>query len=330
MNIYTDYVFPDKLISPVNGYICKKITKQNIKQFGFSSKEELLEKYPGFPLLSAMVIKQQRKASELGNYKNKLYATENRKKIKTDYENTPKKCLNCDRTISFRLRNNKFCDSSCAASYNNKNRTRSGWTTEQKSKSATLHRKDRDPIYRTFKVNFSNCKICNKGMCQRGTKPYRVTCSRECQIIASTGLKTYQNGRKKLYKYFNKHENKEITLESSYELKIAEFLDRENIKWSRPKFIRWVDPRDNKTRYYYPDFYLPEYEIYLDPKNSYVMKLDQTKLSVITKTIRLLYGNVDRVIEQINMLKEERLSLSSECHGGGIRTPGLLLPKQTV
>lgn len=37
MHIYTQFVMSSQLISPVNGYTCRRITKQNIKQFGFDN-----------------------------------------------------------------------------------------------------------------------------------------------------------------------------------------------------------------------------------------------------------------------------------------------------
>lgn len=39
------------------------------------------------------------------------------------YEKNPRTCLTCGKPIPYDLRHNKFCNSSCAATYNNKNRT---------------------------------------------------------------------------------------------------------------------------------------------------------------------------------------------------------------
>lgn len=62
-----------------------------------------------------------------------------------------------------------------------------------------------------------------------------------------------------------------IKLGSSYELIVAKELDKNNIKWERPSFVWYVDNKGIKHRYY-PDFYLPDYNVYLDPKNSYLIK----------------------------------------------------------
>ncbi len=43
--------------------------------------------------------------------------------IKNTYEKNPKKCIFCNKIIPYEKRVNIFCDSSCAASYNNKGNT---------------------------------------------------------------------------------------------------------------------------------------------------------------------------------------------------------------
>lgn len=68
-----------------------------------------------------------------------------------------------------------------------------------------------------------------------------------------------------------------VILESSYELLLAKELDKNNIKWIRPKRLKWVDDL-GKQRHYTPDFYLPEHDIYLDPKNDYLIKIDSVKV----------------------------------------------------
>lgn len=62
-----------------------------------------------------------------------------------------------------------------------------------------------------------------------------------------------------------------IKLDSSYELIVAESLDKNNIKWQRCDRFRYTH-NDGSVHYYTPDFYLPEYDIYLDPKNDYLIE----------------------------------------------------------
>lgn len=65
-----------------------------------------------------------------------------------------------------------------------------------------------------------------------------------------------------------------IKLDSSYEVVVAENLDKNNVKWERPGRFPYIDSL-GKNHYYTPDFYLPEYDIYLDPKNDYLIENGQ-------------------------------------------------------
>jgi hypothetical protein len=64
--------------------------------------------------------------------------------------------------------------------------------------------------------------------------------------------------------------------DSKWEVRVAESLDENSIQWQRPKIgFVWTD-LGNK---YYPDFYLPDFDVYLDPKNSYLQTKDANKIS---------------------------------------------------
>jgi hypothetical protein len=68
-----------------------------------------------------------------------------------------------------------------------------------------------------------------------------------------------------------------IILESSYEIKTAIILDALKIKWIKVRQgYKWDD--NGKTRRYVPDFYLPDYDLFLDPKNDYLIKKDKQKI----------------------------------------------------
>jgi len=68
----------------------------------------------------------------------------------------------------------------------------------------------------------------------------------------------------------NRIEYKDVKLGSGYELKVAISLDENNIIWEKPKSFEYTDP-NGKNRKYTPDFYLPEYDVYLDPKNDFLI-----------------------------------------------------------
>lgn len=61
------------------------------------------------------------------------------------------------------------------------------------------------------------------------------------------------------------------SLDSSYELVVAKSLDENNIKWQRCNRFKYTHP-DGSEHYYTPDFYLPQYDVYLDPKNDYLIE----------------------------------------------------------
>lgn len=74
-----------------------------------------------------------------------------------------------------------------------------------------------------------------------------------------------------------------VMLDSSWEEALAIRLDDLGIKWFRPDLpIKYcgVDGRDHN---YFPDFYLPDYDIFLDPKNPAAVKAQQEKLDVLMK-----------------------------------------------
>lgn len=61
------------------------------------------------------------------------------------------------------------------------------------------------------------------------------------------------------------------TLGSSYELKLVKDLDKHNIKWDTCKRFKYIDC-NGKERTYTPDIYLIDYNIYLDPKNDFLIE----------------------------------------------------------
>jgi len=71
-----------------------------------------------------------------------------------------------------------------------------------------------------------------------------------------------------------------VKLDSSWEEALAIRLDATDVAWDRPSPIKWIDER-GASHNYFPDFYLPEYDVYLDPKNPYAIKSQLGKLSCL-------------------------------------------------
>jgi hypothetical protein len=228
----------------------------------------------------------------------------------TEYLNNPNKCSCCLIPLSYTNKTNKFCSTSCSATYNN--RKRDIPSEKSRTKTSVSLKKffaDNQNTYtrKYFEknfcvVSFHPCKICNKLITFRSKKPTRKTCSRECQIHASVGIRPYTNARRLNIYYFNRFENKTVLLESSWELSIAKWLDDNQIDWIRPKPIIWYDEQTKKTRLYYPDFYIPKLHLYLDPKNPTAIAKSIYKMSVVSKLINLVYGNVQDIKDTIYKL----------------------------
>jgi hypothetical protein len=57
------------------------------------------------------------------------------------------------------------------------------------------------------------------------------------------------------------------SLRSSWEVKFAQWLDSEDIKYEYETVrITYYDPHHKRNRYYYPDFYLPDYNMCVEVK----------------------------------------------------------------
>jgi hypothetical protein len=52
-------------------------------------------------------------------------------------------------------------------------------------------------------------------------------------------------------------------------------------------------------RLYYPDFYLPDIDLYLDPKNPTAIRDSIDKMNIVTKLIPLVYGSLEEVTSKV-------------------------------
>ncbi len=92
--------------------------------------------------------------------------------------------------------------------------------------------------------------------------------------------------------YIRKSDNVTISMDSSWEVKCAEKLDELGVKWERTEDLKlkYIDKRA-QTRNYIPDFYLPDYDIYLEVKGYWTTPARWKMRSVMDRNpgkIRLL------------------------------------------
>lgn len=100
---------------------------------------------------------------------------------------------------------------------------------------------------------------------------------------------------------FTKKDGTIVHLQSSYEVSVAASLEENGIKWSRPSALEWIDENLQKHRYY-ADFYLHDYNIYLDPKNDFLIVKDTKKISAIKEQ-----NNVNVIVLDSKSLSWEKI-----------------------
>ena len=93
-----------------------------------------------------------------------------------------------------------------------------------------------------------------------------------------------------------------VWLDSTWELALAKRLDYLNIKWIRPAPIPWID-NDAVKHNYFADFYLIDYDLFLDPKNPYALKVQTSKLDCLL----LQYKNI-HIITSLKECEEYNIS----------------------
>jgi len=213
-----------------------------------------------------------------------------------------KECLECNKQV--RNRDNRFCSSVCAAKYNNSRRVHSEETKRKISVAASKPRpyqKGKHPggARVTCKVFIRQCSECTTWFTTSYKHKERKTCSDKCL----EELKAFKSTPFRCLSIPFNHEGRTVYLQSTWEKRTAEFLDHNNIQWERPAPIYWTDDEGKKRRYH-PDFYLNEYEVYLDPKNVYVQIADKRKIEIVSEQINLIVGTIDEILSYLNNMVE--------------------------
>lgn len=139
----------------------------------------------------------------------------------------------------------------------------------------------------------------NKGKQLKGTPRTEETKKRLSRIAIERG---YGGVRKS-----NKIRYKGKSLGSSYELTVVKNLEENKIAWDTCKRFEYTDPT-GKTRTYTPDIYLPDFDVYLDPKNDFLIHnnnptlgfLDSEKIKIVEETHKI----------KVFILNKEQLSWS--------------------
>jgi hypothetical protein len=165
------------------------------------------------------------------------------------YDLTPSLCKECDIAIPYAKRKNKFCCSSCAAKYTN---AKKDW-----SKITTGPTKGSVPKWYVPKTLVKICAICGKYHPGGGN-----TCSKECfSKYVSLQVRGKTGGNRDVNMPGTDSDGNHFYYDSGWEISLAKSLNINGVRWQRPKRFILSDGRS-----YTPDFYLPDYDVFLDPK----------------------------------------------------------------
>lgn len=192
-------------------------------------------------------------------------------------------CKKCGKPIDGSYGSGKFCSRSCANSRIKSIESRS--KTAQSVRNFYLKRGvnsiSYDGVVRkcqicgkdipTTKSNlgyYKNIKTCGSTKCLGKSRKNNI---KDRQSFTN---KLRENAFRNNFGGFNMHKIKYIVdgkvVDSTYEKILAEDLSKNNIRWERCKRFKYLDLK-GKTHHYTPDFYLPDYNIYLDPKNDFLI-----------------------------------------------------------
>lgn len=161
-----------------------------------------------------------------------------------------------------------------------KNKTRNAW-----NKGLTKETDDRVKSYsETRSSKISSGEIIPSGFYSqeyRDSPEYKNNCSKGGGFRENAG-----RGKKEHKKNID---GTEYLLRSSFEVKVAEWLNDKNILWVQPKSILYRLNGEDRDRRYYPDFYIPSKGLYIETKNDYLLSIQQEKMKAVSD---VLEGNI--------------------------------------
>lgn len=102
------------------------------------------------------------------------------------------------------------------------------------------------------------------------------------KILSEVASKLTHRRLLKSTREYIKKDGTRVLLDSSWEEILARRLDELGIEWIRPSTpVKWID-KSGKQRNYFPDFYLPQNDLYLDPKNPVALNAQSEKVDFLT------------------------------------------------
>ena len=180
-------------------------------------------------------------------------------RIRQEYETNKKTCTNCGSAIPFEKRRNRFCCSSCMATFTQKDGGNKQWNEEEKKKlSDTMKKKYSSGELTVLKKQHTQkvCEFCKNKFSVPPSKISQRFCSKLC---CNTGLDRSKNGGYRTLAGKGKMGwYKGIYCNSSWELAWVVYSLEHNVKFKR-NTLGFEYIFNGKTYKYYPDFNVGEH-----------------------------------------------------------------------
>jgi hypothetical protein len=227
--------------------------------------------------------------------------------IRSNYYKHANVCTQCNSSLDYDRRKNKFCSRGCAQTFNNSNRVHSQKTKDKISKSVSIaYSNASDEERRTRSINNLEARLASYKWKNRSNKKKP---DRTCTVC---GVKIYRSnkydfckvhylesgvGQRNMGSYTNRFKSEWVTnpwngsnvwLMSGLESEFVTILNDNNIRWSSPKYLPYTD-LDGGSHIYFPDFYLDDYDIYIEVKG-YMWRND------VDKMVRVMAQHTDKRI----------------------------------
>lgn len=158
---------------------------------------------------------------------------------------------------------------------------------------------------------YESGELAASGFCSEayiGSEKHRISSAKGGGFRENAG-----RGIKSRYKNIN---GEEVLLRSSFEVKVAEYLNFIGVLWIQPKYLNYT--LNGKVFKYFPDFYVPSHDLYIETKNDYLMSLQIDKMESIKKEVNkiliLTNSHMDQLEEIFNNIFNGEVAESGLLH----------------
>lgn len=130
------------------------------------------------------------------------------------------------------------------------------------------------------------------------------------KMSKNAALNSNGHVRTKYYDVYCPHENKFVKVQGTWQLKYAEYLNKNNINWIRSRKInlKYRLHEDDYLHTYYPDFYLPDTDQYIEIKG-YWWKSQDGSVDDKRKMQKVIEYNNDKKIAILTKVELKKLNI---------------------